>query len=428
MYGEGFGLLHGITFAVLGARGDVVKTGFFFSADGWALTTAHGGTRIVGNHVSIRFGDREYSAELKRVSFRDDVAALHVPGLAVLGIVPLSTAPVLDARVLIAGYPFGKQVADLQPLDLRINSQKLLWAVLSPDQYTRQCLALEPGNHVSQGNSGGPVLDLTRRGGRYHLFGLMQATRGAAELRITKDGMAENIPHAPHAWALPFENVFLDWPAFRELVKRPELQTIAAAEQAIAPPADIPRPPAESGEWLPVPRIAGIRMHRTPVSQRQFREFLNSSGVPLDLQTPYRIQTDDAPVFGIRPVDALLFANWLSGQLGKRVRLCTRDEWMQAVCCNRPWEDAVNEDMQAGRVILGPKEAPTAVVPERANPGGFVDVLGNIRHLCLESAGQDKFVICGASFMLREPRECAAVNRNERIPDAGFRCVIEDVN
>lgn len=87
---------------------------------------------------------------------------------------------------------------------------------------------------------------------------------------------------------------------------------------------------------------------------------------------------DDLPAVGINASDAEILCEWLRGLDGRPYRLPTEAEWefmARAESTGAYWW--ADEDDPQKRAVVG-SSGPAAADPQRANPWGLIDVLGNV--------------------------------------------------
>lgn len=220
-----------ITFAVLNEKtGKPLKTGFFITLDGWALTCAHG-TRRVGQQITLQSIDAQntLTAVVRQVSLPHDVALLEAVNVQVRSRLPLSNEWYPDELVLSLGYQWHGQVMNPMPLRLKTASDLKLWSVALKDEI-RECMGLEPrrpsGANIQPGTSGAAVM----RERDKQVIGVVIAAPGEVEAQ-NYDGKL-HVPHNSlhYSWAMPLDQVtFADFPAFDVLRNHPTIETMADA-------------------------------------------------------------------------------------------------------------------------------------------------------------------------------------------------------
>ena len=200
--------LNKITFAIT-LKGGVIGTGFFITKDGWALTAWHVISHLDEKSICINYQEDFKTAIVARKSPEYDMALLFVPGVVVKGHVPLATQQKWDRRdpIVAVGYQQQKYLRGLNPLDLRIDHNRPLRRVCFNDGEEQECLILIPDdpNYIIQaGSSGGPILNK-----RTHcIIGVILGT-----MVDTREGTL--------GFAIPFDNLFLDWPRFASISSIP---------------------------------------------------------------------------------------------------------------------------------------------------------------------------------------------------------------
>ncbi len=135
--------------------------------------------------------------------------------------------------------------------------------------------------------------------------------------------------------------------------------------------------------------LPDFKISRVPITNAQFELFITDTGY----KAP-RFWEDDKPlkgkeshpVVGISWFDAVVYCEWLSGKLGKEVRLPTHAEWQKAA----GWDEKAQklreyawgetfEKTRCNTEELGVQDTtPVGVFPEGASPYGCLDIAGNV--------------------------------------------------
>lgn len=164
------------------------------------------------------------------------------------------------------------------------------------------------------------------------------------------------------------------------------------------------------------------------VSDAEYRQFAEATGTTMDK----RLTAPDEPVRYVSWVQAVAYANWLSGQTGQRYRLPTEAEWeyvARAGTDTAYWfgddpamlcQFANLADQSARKVYRGwsvaacddgfAKVAPVGSYP--ANPFGIHDLLGNVAEWVLE---------CGMPSYDGAPEDGSLVNHGHGCDTHGIR-------
>jgi formylglycine-generating enzyme required for sulfatase activity len=125
--------------------------------------------------------------------------------------------------------------------------------------------------------------------------------------------------------------------------------------------------------------VSAFRMALTPVTNAQYRVFLEASGheEPRFWSDPM-FNADDQPVAGVNWFDAVAYSAWLSRETGATWRLPTEAERERAARGNG---DADEPDAwpDLGRF---PQDAPRPVALSRANGFGLYDLTYNVHEWC----------------------------------------------
>lgn len=179
----------------------------------------------------------------------------------------------------------------------------------------------------------------------------------------------------------------------------PELVSVPGADVAIGlPPGKVAEvvdrwaPVGVIDEWIrkECPRhvvsVAAFRIMRYPVTNLEYREFLNDQGVDA-LPTSWRFgvyphHLANHPVWTVRPADADAYARWLSARTGRRFRLPTEVEWEYAASGGEPRQYPWGEEFlpdHANTVEAGPlTTTPVGIYPAGRSPFGVDDLGGNV--------------------------------------------------
>ncbi len=215
---------------------------------------------------------------------------------------------------------------------------------------------------------------------------------------------------------------------------RSDVQMAGGRHQTVPdPPTHSPRRPAmvQVSNWLWVAE--------TPVTVRQFREFVNATGHRVDRgcraptfggswpydnalswRDPGRWQTDDHPVVCIDQADAVAYARWLSRVEGARYGLMTLDTWQHQERHSAPYYTAVCSDC----AVSAPNVQP--VRSTEPGPNGLYDVLGNVWQWLDNCSGSECELRGGAwldSASILTSRKLQAARTGFRTIALGFRVV-----
>lgn len=201
---------------------------------------------------------------------------------------------------------------------------------------------------------------------------------------------------------------------------------------------------AGSNERPRIATVAGFFIDRTPVTNAQYRAFLETTDIPKD-QWPDFLDTDDQggpdqPVVGVSLADAQKYAQWVSGVLGVTKRLPTEEEYEVAARAGQstiyPWGDQPPTDgvraNYAGNKRFG-TTSPVGSFTNGANPLGLLDLVGNVWEWTPSppptgmTADPGTVIIKGGSW-LDGPSELRisnhrAVDPAETASDRGFRLI-----
>ncbi len=214
---------------------------------------------------------------------------------------------------------------------------------------------------------------------------------------------------------------------------------LACAGCSGPPGVEIPRHDTRNGP------AGGFRMGRCEVTVREFADYLNAervAGYPGGAQIErrgggrYAVRRGAGrqAVAEVTPAEAEAYCRWLSGRLGRTVRLPAEAEWEAAARggvdgAPYPWGWGGNPARLARFDAPGP--APRAGVYP-ANGFGLRDTAGNVYEWCAPASGDPLGVRAarGGAWPERDPSRLR-VDRRQVFPadyrgrDAGFRVLIE---
>ncbi|AOJ04688.1 MULTISPECIES: formylglycine-generating enzyme family protein [Burkholderia] len=179
----------------------------------------------------------------------------------------------------------------------------------------------------------------------------------------------------------------------------PEMCDVPAAQARLGTePEQVPQVIAEwervgvIEEWIAkeCPRytteLAAYRMMRYPVTNLEYRRFLEETGAPW-LPTSwafgvYPVERANHPVWSVPAEAADAYADWLSEATGRRFRLPSEAEWEYAASggtgVEYPWGDAF-DPRAANTVEAGPlSTTPVGIFPLGRSVFGIDDLAGNV--------------------------------------------------
>jgi len=191
-------------------------------------------------------------------------------------------------------------------------------------------------------------------------------------------------------------------------------------------------------------RVAPFKLGRTPVTNAEYRVFLEETGGEANpwMTTP-GFDRDDQPVVNTSWHDAQAYCDWLSRKTGRGFRLPTDAEWEYAArgggaaASPFPWGDTLSE----ANAWYGGKESSRPVASYPANGFGLHDMIGNVWQWCADryedvSAGdpatnkvnaaqdtRDNRVLRGGSFLTTDPHSLYIAYRHEDPPDLRHQCI-----
>jgi serine/threonine-protein kinase len=138
-------------------------------------------------------------------------------------------------------------------------------------------------------------------------------------------------------------------------------------------------------------RLSAFWLARTPVTNRQYRLFLDATGhEEPSYWRDRRFSEPDQPVVGVSWHDAVAYCRWLSEQspAGRRIELPTEAQWEYAARGTDGWEypwgnDPPNSERACFDLDLSSGQ-PAAVgsYPAGAGPFGQLDLAGNVWEWC----------------------------------------------
>jgi formylglycine-generating enzyme required for sulfatase activity len=141
--------------------------------------------------------------------------------------------------------------------------------------------------------------------------------------------------------------------------------------------------------------IDGFRIGRAPVTNREFRDFVEARGAPRPaFWTEARFAHPAQPVVGVSWPDAVRFCEWLTEVSGRVHRLPSEAEWERAARGGREgaryaWgDDPPSRWFGAPR---GPLAAPPRVGDGPANGFGLTDLAGVVHEWCRDWYAADAY-------------------------------------
>jgi formylglycine-generating enzyme required for sulfatase activity len=191
-----------------------------------------------------------------------------------------------------------------------------------------------------------------------------------------------------------------------------------------------------------VAEVAPFRMAITPVTVRQYAEFLATG--PVASPPPWRDDPDfsdpEQPVVGVSWFDAVAFAAWLADRTGEAWRLPSEVEWERAALGGRDGAaTAWGDTLPPNEVPEGPLRGPWRVGQGTPNAYGLYDMGTIVHEWCLDvyrlygaqpsAASEDETVSRrssrGGSWRHRQrwsrPSARSSLPPESRYADYGFR-------
>jgi formylglycine-generating enzyme required for sulfatase activity len=178
--------------------------------------------------------------------------------------------------------------------------------------------------------------------------------------------------------------------------------------------------------------LAGLRIGRWPVTNRQLRAFAEATGRRFSAREAAP-ELADHPATDVTLADAEAFCAWAAAELGSRVRLPTGDEWEAAARgADRrswPWGDVFDPDRCACAESGWGWTRPVTAHPQGAGPFGTEQQAGNVWEWVADRAPDGWAVVRGGSYLdhawgLRASRALPA-DPERATATTGFRIVIE---
>lgn len=132
--------------------------------------------------------------------------------------------------------------------------------------------------------------------------------------------------------------------------------------------------------------IAGFRMTALPVTNVEYRRFLEATSYP-ELPSSwalgrYPIERANHPVYTVSAKAADDYASWVARRTGRRLRLPTEVEWEYAAAGPSrrefPWGDSWREGVCNTVELRALGTTPVGMFPEGASPFGVLDLAGNV--------------------------------------------------
>jgi formylglycine-generating enzyme required for sulfatase activity len=125
-----------------------------------------------------------------------------------------------------------------------------------------------------------------------------------------------------------------------------------------------------------------------PVTDNQYRAFLEATGYPAPFGFNPRGEGYDHPVVNVSREEAYAFCRWLSRQTRKPFRLPTEAEWEKAARGTDgriyPWgDDLPDPDRCNFNKCIGHPTAVGRYSPQGDSPYGCADMTGNVLELCV---------------------------------------------
>ena len=190
----------------------------------------------------------------------------------------------------------------------------------------------------------------------------------------------------------------------------------------------------EPGEERTV-SLAAVRIGRWPVVNARLRAFADATGHPLPAAKLRDRQLADHPATDVARADAEAFCAWASGELGRRVRLPSGDEWEALARAGDarpwPWGDVFDEHLCACAEAAAGWTVPVTAHPAGASPLGAEQLAGNVWEWVSDRTPDGWGVVRGGSYLdtgwgVRASRVQPA-DPARPTPTTGFRIAIDPV-
>ncbi len=202
-------------------------------------------------------------------------------------------------------------------------------------------------------------------------------------------------------------------------------------------------------------KTGGYCMDRDPVTNSQYKIFIDETGHPQPTITPEAYQRqgflahpydkvkeflwkkgrfppgrNDHPVALVSVDDAVAYCAWMGQNLKRKSRLPTEVEWEKAARGTDgrifPWGNEWHSSYLNSGERFG-TTTPVSRFPEGKSPYGLFDMVGNVFEWTASRWDDQKYVVKGCSWD-DLPGTCRAAMRHGRPPQSkhiliGFRCV-----
>jgi formylglycine-generating enzyme required for sulfatase activity len=189
-----------------------------------------------------------------------------------------------------------------------------------------------------------------------------------------------------------------------------------------------------SGEARQEVQLPAFRISRTPVTNRQFAEFVDKTGYRTTAEhngeettwRRHRAERPEHPVVHVSAHDAEAFCKWVG------LSLPTVDQWRRAYRGDDrriyPWGDQFDASRcNTAESCKGMQTTPVGQFAEGSSPFGCFDMVGNVEEWTLSLLNEDRVILGGSWCMSCELYGIPVTRRHAppsfRSADLGFRCV-----